>query len=136
MLGLDMASSSTVGCVLNSQTSIVPLAFKEVEQDEEYWHNEVDISAVYTNLPYTCNMFATDYVTISTSLNTNTWDCNGKGKSNVLLEYQMDKSPMEATVPWEQMNQMALHQEQIDALRNFQLKLTDQFNEEVVLLQG
>ena len=70
-------------------------------------------------------MFATDYVHVQTSLNTNSWDCTGKGKSNTLLEYQMDQTPQQATSQWEQRNVQAVHQETLDGLRNFQLFLTD-----------
>ena len=43
MLGLDMQQNFTIGCFVDSQYSLFPLAYKILYQDDDLWHNEIDI---------------------------------------------------------------------------------------------
>lgn len=110
MFGFDMSDNTGgFGMFINSETSLMPLAYQLIALPTVGFHSDLNLTTVTQRFPYPCNMFATEYVTIKTSLNTNTWDANGKGKSNILLEYQLDRSPLESSTPWEQQNVQALH---------------------------
>lgn len=88
MIGMDMVDEfQGMGCIIASGLSLNMLAYSLIDTGVLSFHNDMNIDSLTHRFPYPCNMFATEYVTIKTSLGTNTWDGSGKGKSNTLLEY-------------------------------------------------